>query len=117
MLNIHSKDVFVFDQDLPWEQIDDKVRRKIMAYDANLMVVQVEFKATGIGSIHQHEHIQISYVASGVFEITIADEIKILKKGDVFMIPSNVLHGAICIEDGVLIDAFNPMRDDFFKNT
>ena len=63
--------------------------------------------------MHQHPHLQISYVASGVFEITISGNAKILRGGDVYFVPSDALHGAVCLEDGLLIDVFSPMRADF----
>ena len=40
---------------------------------------------------------------------------QILKAGDVFHVPSNVIHGAVCLEKGVLVDVFSPMREDFFN--
>jgi quercetin dioxygenase-like cupin family protein len=103
----------VEDSDLPWEIVDDKIQRKIMSYNNELMLVKVAFKQGGIGTTHKHPHLQISYVASGTFEVTIGKESKILKEGDVYFVPSDVLHGAVCLEAGVLIDVFNPMRADF----
>lgn len=105
--------VLVEDNDLPWEIVDDKIQRKIMSYTKELMLVKVAFLSGGIGAIHKHPHLQISYVASGAFEVTIGEESKVLKEGDVYFVPSNVLHGAVCVEAGVLIDVFNPMREDF----
>jgi quercetin dioxygenase-like cupin family protein len=52
----------------------------------------------------------------GSFEVTIRGETKILKGGDAFYIPPNVLHGAVCLEDGVLIDVFSPIRVDFMES-
>ncbi len=105
--------VLVADDDLPWETVDEKIKRKIMSYTNELMLVKVAFKQGGIGTIHQHSHLQISYVARGVFEVTIGDQTRNLKEGDVYFVPSNVLHGAVCLEEGLLIDVFNPMREDF----
>ncbi len=116
LMNPDTKNkLFVQDDTLPWEVLSEKIKRKVMSYDASLMLVKVAFKAGGVGDVHQHEPIQISLVESGVFEIEINQVKKILKAGDVFHIPSNVLHGAVCIEEGVLIDAFSPMRADFIK--
>jgi quercetin dioxygenase-like cupin family protein len=84
-----------------------------MSYESSLMVVKVAFMAGGVGPLHQHPHVQITHVESGVFEVHIDGENKILKAGDAFHIPSNLIHGAVCIEDGVLIDVFSPMREDF----
>lgn len=84
-----------------------------MAWDDKLMLVKVEFEKGGVGTLHQHYHSQISHVESGVFEVEIAGEKKVLQAGDVFYIPSNAIHGAVCLEAGVLIDVFSPMREDF----
>ncbi len=105
--------LFVDDDSLTWESMADGVKRKIMVYEPDMMVVKVAFEAGGIGVVHRHVHVQMSYVASGVFRITIGDEIRELRQGDAFYIPSNVWHGAECLEAGMLIDSFTPMRDDF----
>lgn len=105
----------VTDDELPWEVIDEKIKRKVMSYTNELMLVKVAFEQGGVGITHQHPHLQMSYVAAGVFEITIGSGSKRLKEGDVYFVPSAVLHGAVCIEKGVLIDVFNPMREDFIK--
>jgi quercetin dioxygenase-like cupin family protein len=54
-------------------------------------------------------------VESGSFEMTIGEKKGILKTGDGYYIPPNVVHGALCLEAGVLIDVFTPMREDFVK--
>lgn len=105
--------VLVADDDLPWEIVDDKIQRKVMSYTHELMLVKVAFKQGGVGTMHLHPHLQISYVAGGVFEVTIGAQTRILKDGDVYFVPSGVLHGAVCLEEGLLIDVFNPMREDF----
>ena len=64
---------------------------------------------------HHHEHLQITYVAEGSFEFTIGGETKVVKKGDSVYMPSNVEHGVTALEDGKLVDVFNPMRQDFLK--
>ena len=105
--------LFVDDETLPWETVADGVQRKMMTYDANLMMVKVRFETGGIGAVHSHVHTQMSYVASGAFAITIADEIRTVRMGDAFYIPPNVQHGAVCVEAGELVDLFTPMREDF----
>lgn len=107
--------VFFENDAVELEKVDNGVSRKIMAYDENLMLVKVFFKTGGIGTIHQHKHSQITHVESGVFEVEIDKEKKVLKAGDAFYIPPNIMHGAVCIEAGTLIDVFSPMREDFIK--
>jgi quercetin dioxygenase-like cupin family protein len=45
--------------------------------------------------------------------VQIGEMKKVLKAGDAFYIPPNSLHGVVCLEKGVLIDVFSPMREDF----
>jgi quercetin dioxygenase-like cupin family protein len=108
--------VFIENADIAWEQMAPGVRRKIMAYDESLMIVRVEFETGGIGTLHQHYHTQITHIEKGVFEVEISGEKKVLRAGDAFFVPSNAIHGAVCLEDGVLIDTFSPMREDFIKS-
>ncbi|MFT6881075.1 MAG: quercetin dioxygenase-like cupin family protein [Algoriphagus sp.] len=106
---------FVNDTALEWEQVEELIKRKIMSYDDKSMLVKVHFQKGGVGKIHSHYHSQISYVESGSFEITIGDDVKLLKTGDVFYIAPDLLHGAICLEEGILLDFFSPLREDFLS--
>ncbi len=107
--------LYVENDSIQLEQVDIGVRRKIMAYDESLMLVKVAFEKGGIGTVHLHPHSQITHIESGVFDVEIDGQKKILKAGDAFYIPPNTLHGAICLEAGTLIDVFSPMREDFIK--
>ena len=106
---------FINDTEIPWDDLGGGLKRKIMSYDENLMMVKVSFEKGGIGSLHSHFHTQMSYVESGAFEITIGDKTEALKKGDAYYIPPNIIHGALCIEPGILVDIFTPLREDFVK--
>lgn len=103
----------IADRDIDWEELGNGVKRKIMAYDEQLMLVKVDFEKGAIGTIHNHPHLQLSYVAKGSFEVTMGDGKKILNEGDVFFAPTLVFHGVVCLEAGLLIDIFNPHREDF----
>ena len=103
----------VEDKDVEWLDLGGGIKRKVMAYDDQMMVVKVAFEAGGIGAMHSHPHTQASYVASGKFDITIDGKTKTLKGGDVYFVPSDLEHGAVCLEDGELIDVFHPFREDF----
>lgn len=104
---------FIKNQSLEWQYVSPGLSRKIMAFDDSLMLVQVKFEKGAIGALHQHVHVQISHVFSGVFEVEIEGEKQILQAGDSFFVPSNLWHGVVCIEEGILIDSFSPMREDF----
>ena len=107
--------VFITDSEVDWEVTAPGMKRKIMAWDDRLMLVRVAFEKGGVGTLHEHPHTQITHVESGAFEVEISGEKKVLKAGDVFYVPPHAVHGAVCLEDGVLIDVFSPMREDFMK--
>lgn len=106
---------FILEDETQWESVGDGVRRQILGYDEKLMIVKVEFEKGAIGSEHSHYHSQSTYVASGVFEFLVGEERKIVKTGDGIYIAPDVNHGVTCLEAGILIDAFSPMRSDFLK--
>ncbi|MGY8915687.1 MAG: cupin domain-containing protein [Flavobacteriales bacterium] len=106
---------FLIGDEIAWETVGEGVQRQIMGYDDKIMLVNVKFGKGGIGPMHEHYHSQVTYVVSGKFEMTIGKETRILKGGDSFYIPPHVMHGAICLEDGVLIDVFSPIREDFMQ--
>lgn len=114
MLDIFNK-TLVTDQELEWEVVNPSIKRKIMTYSNDMMLVKVAFETGGIGDVHHHPHLQMSYVAEGVFEVQMGDEKRTLKAGDVFYAPTHVPHGVVCKEAGMLIDIFNPHREDFIK--
>ncbi|RYU77234.1 cupin domain-containing protein [Hymenobacter persicinus] len=108
-----SSPPFLEDAAQPWENLGAGVRRKVLVYGPQLMLVKVEFEAGSIGAEHQHPHQQISYVERGVFEYTIAGQVRTLRPGDSCLVPGNTRHGVRCREAGTLLDAFTPLREDF----
>ena len=114
MNNLNS-DMFLLEKEIPWERIDDKLERQIVGFNDDIMMVKVKFKAGGIGPVHDHIHSQVTYVVQGAFEMFINGETQVIRGGDSFFIPPHVPHGAVCIEDGMLIDVFSPHREDFLN--
>jgi quercetin dioxygenase-like cupin family protein len=107
---------FIVGAATPWEPAGTGVRRQIMGYDGQVMIVKVEFQQGAVGAVHEHFHSQVSYVASGKFEVQINNEKQVLSAGDGFYVAPDIPHGVLCLEAGVLIDTFSPMRLDFIKD-
>lgn len=92
----------------------ENVTRQVLADHAELMVVAFNFEKTGaVGALHDHPHVQSTFVSSGRFRFTLGDEEREVGPGDSFVIPSGQTHGCVCLEPGTLIDSFTPRRDDF----
>ena len=108
-------DAFQFEKELDWEKPAPGIRRQIMGYDGQLMMVKVEFEKGAVGSMHQHYHSQATYVASGKFELTIGDRKEILSTGDGYYVEPDQPHGCVCLEAGVLIDTCHILKQEKFK--
>jgi quercetin dioxygenase-like cupin family protein len=104
---------FVDPAELAWHPTEPGVERQVLAYDPELMMVRVRFAAGAVGSLHQHPHRQVSYVAEGSFEVQIADERRVLGPGGTFIVEPDVMHGVVAREAGMLIDVFTPAREEF----
>lgn len=104
---------FIVERETGWEDLGKGLKRQLYGYDDKMMMVKVKFEKNAIGALHSHPHTQVTYIESGSFKITIGNESKILNKSDGFYIPSNVEHGVLCLEAGILLDVFAPSRNDF----
>ncbi|PRD47378.1 cupin domain-containing protein [Sphingobacterium haloxyli] len=108
---------FQFEKQEQWEDLGNGIKRQVYGYDDTIMLVKVQFKAGAVGELHSHIHAQVTYVESGSFKMTIDDEEKIISKGDGYYVPPHSVHGCVCIEPGMLIDVFSPLREDFLPKT
>ncbi|MEO1438329.1 MAG: cupin domain-containing protein [Bacteroidota bacterium] len=115
MEKVNDVRTYFMQPEMEWEQVDPLLRRQIHGYDDKIMLVVADFKAGGVGQLHNHHHSQVTYVESGEFEMTIGEDIRIIKAGDSYYIPPMVMHGCTCIKAGKLIDVFSPMREDFIQ--
>lgn len=95
------------------EEVADGVQRRILAYGNDAMCVENTFKKGAVGAMHSHPHTQITYIISGRFRFTVGGEIYEVGAGDTLLKENGVPHGCICLDDGVMLDFFTPMREDF----
>jgi quercetin dioxygenase-like cupin family protein len=93
------------------------VARQFQGWDNQIMMVKVRFEKGSVGSAHEHFHTQATHCAAGKFEFTIDGEKSIIEAGEGVYIAPNLVHGAVCLEAGILIDVFSPVREDFLDGT
>lgn len=106
----------VFSKDVALQDLGGGVSRRVLAYNPQLMIVEVHFDQGGVGTVHTHSHCQSTYVQSGKFRFSIGDELVVVGPGDTIAFPSAIPHGTLCLESGVLLDIFTPMREDFLAS-
>jgi len=111
----HKDEGWVLYKDIAGSSGGPGVTRRILAYCDKLMTVENSFETGAEGPIHTHPHTQISYVVKGRFRYTIGNESREVSAGDTMCKQNEVKHGCVCLEKGVILDIFTPMREDFIK--
>jgi len=94
------------------ERMNDKITRKL-AVGQNEMIGRLHL--TKGASVPPHKHLaeQITMVMSGSLRFTIGGKDLVVNAGEVLVIPPNVVHSAVALEDTDDIDAFSPLRVDW----
>jgi len=100
-----------------WEQLGGGLSRQILGWDNQIMMVKVKFEKGVVASQHSHFHTQTTFCHSGKFEFTIDGEKHVIEPGDGLYIAPNLIHGAKCLEAGVVLDVFSPVREDFLDGS
>ena len=99
---------------VPLEQMSDVISRKIV-HGAKAMVAQVFLKKDAVVPEHQHESEQITYIMEGALKFELEGQSVVVRKGEVLVIPSNVPHRAVALEDTLDLDIFSPIREDWLQ--
>ncbi len=100
--------------DIEEEQLNDKISRKL-AVGQNEMIGRLRLAKGAVVPPHKHVSEQITMVMSGALKFTIEGKDLTVKAGEVLVIPPNVVHSALALEDTDDIDAFSPLREDWLS--
>jgi quercetin dioxygenase-like cupin family protein len=99
---------------VPMEMMSDVISRRLITGE-KAMVAQVFFKKGGVVPEHQHENEQITYILEGALKFELEGREVVVRKGEVLVIPSNVPHRAVALEDTLDLDIFTPPRQDWLS--
>lgn len=87
--------------------------RRTLATSQTMMICEFTFESDITIPMHNHPHEQVGYVVKGRVEMTIAGQTQVLTTGDSYCAPSNVPHMAHTLEPTIIVDTFNPPREDY----
>ena len=73
----------------------------------------VELEQGSVVPMHKHVQEQITYIVEGQLDMVIDGQACCLTAGMVHVIASNVPHSAVATTACKVIDAFNPVREDY----
>ena len=105
--------------ELPAEQLKGGLTRRLITGE-RMMIAHVHFKRGDDVPRHSHENEQITYILEGALRFWLGAEGEhevTVRSGEVLVIPSNLPHRALALEDTLDVDIFNPPRQDWLAGT
>ena len=108
-------------QHLSWEKVktevmNPKISRKVVSGE-RLTMAHISFAKDAVVPTHHHESEQITYVVEGVLKFQLDGREVTVGKGEVLVIPSNVPHSAVALENTEDLEIFSPIRHDWLTGT
>ena len=83
-------------------------------FGKGITVSFVYMEPNSVAPMHQHPQEQIGTIIDGTYEFELAGEKRWVRKGEVYVVPPNVPHGAVTGDEACLaLDIFCPPREGF----
>jgi quercetin dioxygenase-like cupin family protein len=104
---------------MPWEQVTDQIKRRLVTGD-DMMLAHVHLAKGAVVPRHQHHNEQLTYILEEALRFWIGEDgaqVLDVRAGEVLHIPSNVWHKAEALEDTLDVDIFSPPREDWLDHT
>ena len=104
---------------VPEEELKGTITRRLITGD-RMMIAQVFLKKGDDVPRHFHHHEQLTYILSGALHFRLGEEGEhelTVRAGEVLVIPSNLPHSAVALEDTLDVDIFCPPREDWLNKT
>jgi quercetin dioxygenase-like cupin family protein len=102
--------------DIPVETMNPLLSRQFVTGTQG-MLARIVLKKGCIVPRHSHANEQISYITEGALRFLLGDDAnpveKIVRAGEVLVIPGNLPHSAEALEDTIDFDLFAPPRQDW----
>ncbi|HWW31555.1 MAG TPA: cupin domain-containing protein [Steroidobacteraceae bacterium] len=106
-------------EDLPAEPLKGGISRRLIC-GKGVMIAHVYLKKGDDVPRHSHVNEQITYILEGALQFWLGpegDREVTVRAGEVLVIPSNLEHRALALEDTLDVDVFNPPRQDWLNGT
>ena len=101
-------------EDITKEIMSESISRRVITGE-RAMVAEINIAQGALVPTHHHESEQISYCLEGRLKLEIEGQKFVLNPGDILVIPSQVPHSALALEDFRGLDIFSPIREDWLR--
>lgn len=105
--------------EIPAEKLKGGLSRKLITGE-RLMIAHVYLRKGDDVPQHSHENEQLTYILHGALRFWFGaggEQEMTVRAGEVVVIPPNVPHRAVALEDTLDVDVFSPPRQDWLAGT
>jgi quercetin dioxygenase-like cupin family protein len=105
--------------DIPEESLKGTITRRMITGE-RVMIAQVLLRKGDDVPKHSHHNEQLTYIVSGKLLLRLGEHGQhevIVSAGEVLVIPPDLPHSALALEDTLDVDIFSPPREDWLNKT
>lgn len=105
--------------DMPIEAVKPLLGRRLITGE-RMMLAHVYLDKDCVVPWHSHDNEQLTYVLKGALQFWLGSddgEQVVVHEGEVLVIPSNLPHKAVALEDTIDVDIFCPPRQDWLDGS
>jgi quercetin dioxygenase-like cupin family protein len=89
------------------------LRRQVMSYSKDIMLVRHKMEPGWVGAAHSHPHEQLVIVVSGAIQLNLAGVTHTLSAGDSILVAGDIQHQACTDQASEVLDIFTPCRTEY----
>jgi quercetin dioxygenase-like cupin family protein len=96
-----------------YKQLVEGIKARTFWKD-RIMLALVDLEPNAVLPYHHHPHEQAGVVLEGEMTLTVGEETKLVRPGDLYLIPGDVPHSAkVGSMPTRLVDIFSPVREEY----
>ena len=94
------------------EKVTEMFSRKVVSGERQ-MLAQIYLKRGALVPVHSHPSEQMTYVLQGALRFLVGGEERVVREGEVLLIPAGTVHQCEALEDTFELDLFSPIREEW----
>jgi quercetin dioxygenase-like cupin family protein len=99
---------------LPAEQLNSLITRR-MIHSGQMTIARLQLLKDAAVPEHAHISEQVCTVERGALQLSIDGREQVVRAGESLVIPPNVPHAVVALEDSLAMDIFTPRREDWIS--
>jgi quercetin dioxygenase-like cupin family protein len=99
------------------EKMSPLLSRRVI-HTEQMTIARMGLAKGAVVPVHHHINQQVTMLTSGALEFELGEKGEdrlVLKAGDVLVIPPNLPHRVVALEDSTATDLFTPPREDWIR--